>query len=138
MNIILLCIGFSFGGILACCVAAHIWRRSYISANVLMKSMVCITFGQPLLSIPLLQDVTRRIPQFESTIHSVFDREDAVPQLLHYFNFGNIAYHGNTVAIKALTFSNGVSSAKGEKPGVSDSKPRKVSLISAKKTDYLR
>ena len=96
--------------------------------------MVCITFGQPLLSIPLLQDIARRIPQFESTIHSVFDREDVVPQLLHYFNFGNIAYHGNTVAIKALTSSNGVSSAKGEKPAVSDTKPKKVSLISKKKT----
>lgn len=95
--------------------------------------MVCITFGQPLLGIPLLQEVAGKIPQFESIIHSVFDKEDVMPQLLHYFNFGDITYHGNTVAIKALTSSNGVSSTKGEKPAVSDSKPKKVSLSSKKK-----
>lgn len=94
--------------------------------------MVCITFGQPLLGIPLLQEVAGKIPQFESIIHSVFDKEDVMPQLLHYFNFGDIAYHGNTVAITALTSSNGVSGAKGEKPAVSDSKPKKVSLSSKK------
>ena len=98
--------------------------------------MVCITFGQPLLGIPLLQEVAGKIPQFESIIHSVFDKEDVMPQLLHYFNFGDIAYHGNTVAITALTSSNGVSGAKGEKPAVSDSKPKKVSLSSKKKKKH--
>ena len=37
-------LGFSFGGLLACTVAACVWDLPYISLD-LLKNLVCITFG---------------------------------------------------------------------------------------------
>ena len=78
---------------LACCVAANIWEMSYISAKVLEKNVVCITFGQPLITIPFVQNVMKKFPQFEATIHSIFDKEDIIPRLLRYFRVGCIHSH---------------------------------------------
>lgn len=83
-------IGFSFGGMLACCVAANIWKNSYQSTQSLEENVICITFGQPLISIPFVLEATRMFPEFEKTIHSVFDKRDLVPRILRYFNVGCI------------------------------------------------
>ena len=77
---------------LACCVAANIWEKSYISTEVLEKDVVCITFGQPLIAIPFVQSVMKKFPKFETTVHSVLDSEDVVPRLFHYFSVGCIHY----------------------------------------------
>ena len=115
--------------------AASIWRRCFIHADVLEKSIVCITFGHPLLTIPLVQEVARCNPKFEDTIHAVFDKDDIVPQLLQYFEFGSTYYRGNGVAMKALTSASGAST-KGAKPGVPDNKPKIVSLICKERSNW--
>ena len=95
---------------LACCVAANIWEMSYIGNEVLEKNVVCITFGQPLISIPFVQSVMRKFPQFEATIHSIFDKEDAVPRLLRYFKMGCLHYHktaGATATSEKTSMSHG-------------------------------
>lgn len=86
---------------LACCVAAAIWDLSYIPVDVLERSVVCITFGQPLISIPNVQDVIKKLPQFKTTIHSVFSKDDVVPQLLRYFRTGCLHYR-STSSTKTL------------------------------------
>ena len=96
------CTGFSFGGMLACCVAANIWNKSYINTDALEKSVVCITFGQPLLSIPLVQEVVKKFPRFEATIHSIFDKEDIIPRLLRYFSVGCMHYRGSGTKMMKL------------------------------------
>lgn len=78
---------------MACYIAANIWKKSYISVGVLERSVVCITFGQPLISLPFVQDTIRKFPQFEATVHSVFDKEDIVPRLFRYFRVGCTHYH---------------------------------------------
>lgn len=93
--------GFSFGGMLACCVAANIWEMSFISTEVLEKDVVCITFGQPLIAIPFVQSVMEKFPTFETTVHSVLDREDVVPHLFHYFRVG--CMHYRTVSVKSYS-----------------------------------
>ena len=85
-------IGFSFGGMLACCVAANLWKTSHISATTLEQSVVCITFGQPLIKMKFFQEVAKDYPQLEKTIHSIFWKEDMIPQILRYFGIGCLNY----------------------------------------------
>ncbi len=73
---------------LACCVAANIWKKSYLPTDILEKNVICITFGQPLMGIAFVQEVIRMFPMFEKTIHSVFDKRDLVPRILRYFTVG--------------------------------------------------
>lgn len=75
-----------------------------------------------------MQEVARNNPKFEDTIHAVFDKDDIVPRLLQYFEFGSTHYRGNGVAMKALTSASG-GSAKAAKPAGPDSRPKIVSLI---------
>ncbi len=73
---------------LACCVAANIWKNSYQPTKLLETDVICITFGQPLMGIPFVLEVTRMFPEFEKTIHSVVDKRDLVPRILRYFTVG--------------------------------------------------
>ena len=91
-------IGFSFGGMLACYVAANIWKKSYISIGVLERRVACITFGQPLITLPFVQDTIQKFPQFEATVHSVFDKEDIVPRLFRYFRVGCTYYRRSSTS----------------------------------------
>ena len=88
-------VGFSFGGLLACYIAANIWKNSYISIDELKRSVACISFGQPLVTLSFIQDVIKKFPTFEDTIHSIFDKEDIVPRLLRYFRVGCIHYQNS-------------------------------------------
>ena len=82
----LTCVGFSFGGMLACSIAAVLWKDSCIPIEVLEKNVVCITYGQPVISIPSVQHVIKNIPHFQDTIYCVFTKEDVFPTVLRYFN----------------------------------------------------
>ena len=74
--------GFSFGGLLACAVAAQVWHSSYISSQHLQENLVCITFAQPHLEVPQLEEVARECPDIWSTIHCIYYKEDLVPRLV--------------------------------------------------------
>lgn len=81
-NLCASCIGFSFGGMLACCIAARLWKESVIPIDVLEDRVICITFGQPLIAISYVQDTINTITKFENTIHAIYDQEDVFPRLL--------------------------------------------------------
>ena len=74
-------VGFSFGGMLACCVAARLWQ-STTDQDVLLQRVICITFGQPFLHIKMVEDQIRICPKFEKSIHSVFNKDDFVPLMI--------------------------------------------------------
>ena len=83
--------GFSFGGLLACYVAAYIWRASCLDVARLQKNVMCITFGQPLFNIPYVQEMLQIYGSaFEQTLHLVLDKEDIVPPILCYIGIGCI------------------------------------------------
>lgn len=79
-------VGFSFGGLLACAVAACVWDTPYISSSLLMENLVCITFAQPNVPVPFLPEVAREHPELISTIHTVYWEEDLVPRLSRFLN----------------------------------------------------
>ena len=84
-------IGFSYGGMLACCVTSYLWRAGFLlSVALLQKNVTCITFGQPLINIPFVHDTIMRFPELEETIHLVLDEQDKLPGIFHYFQVGCI------------------------------------------------
>jgi hypothetical protein len=76
--------GFSFGGLLACCVMANLWQDSRISAEVLLKQTTCIIFGAPFIKIQLIDQVLKMFPDLKKSIHSVFLKDDLFPQIMGY------------------------------------------------------
>lgn len=105
MSHIIYSVGYSFGGMLACYVAANLWKRSFISGDVLQKNVLCITFGQPLVAIPFVEEAIKDFPQFEATIHVVYDKDDLFPRVLRYFGVGCQHYYNSSQTMKALSQS---------------------------------
>lgn len=79
-------IGFSFGGLLALSLAALLWKLSYFSADLLKENLICVTFAQPLITIPAVQEIAEECPEFESTVHSIFMSTDLAPQLMKFLD----------------------------------------------------
>ena len=80
---------------LACYAAACIWKMASTSTNVLEKNMICITFGQPFLSLPLLEEAIANFPQLAGILHQVYQTDDVLPGLMHYFRAGCDQAHGS-------------------------------------------
>ena len=80
------CVGFSFGGLLACSVATQVWNTPYVHASILKESLACITFGQPHIPVPLLPETATLRPELASTIHSIYLKDDLVPRLSRFLN----------------------------------------------------
>lgn len=87
LMVILYFTGFSFGGMLACSIAAKLWSIS-LDHGLLQRSLCCITFGQPMISIPYVQKIAQLYPKLEQTIHLVLNKEDLIPGLMHYHGIG--------------------------------------------------
>ena len=79
-------VGFSFGGLLACAIAACVWNSPYISSNLLKENLACITFAQPHIPVPWLPEVARECPDLVSAIHTVYWEGDPVPRLARFLN----------------------------------------------------
>ena len=75
-------LGFSFGGLLANTVAAQVWDLPYLSADLLKENLACITFGQPHVTLQIVQKVAMQRPELTATIHAVYSQDDCVPQLM--------------------------------------------------------
>ena len=78
--------GFSFGGLLACSITAAVWDTPYIRADVLKRSLVCVTFGQPHIALPAVAKVAREQPEMVSVIHTIHLQDDVFPRLLSVLN----------------------------------------------------
>ena len=95
-----LSIGFSFGGVLAQMLAAHLWllplnensllntMESFIYFNTatlgdkLTSNLICITFGQPLIKSDLLTHVAEIFPDFKNNIYVIGSDRDSFPTIV--------------------------------------------------------
>ena len=100
---------------LACCNAARLWRDTCINVDVLEKNVMCITFGQPLLAIPYVQETVTNYTKFESTIHSIYDHEDIFPKLFRN-KYGQLQGE-QALPLKALTNGGSISEISQFKVG---------------------
>ena len=79
-------VGYSFGGMLACYVAANLWKENCVTLDVLQRNVICITFGQPLIELPFVNNATGRFSEaFKRSVHTYFSHDDPLPFLLRYF-----------------------------------------------------
>lgn len=78
--------GFSFGGLLACSLTAAVWNTPYIQPDVLKRRLICITFGQPHLTLPAVANVAKEQPAMKSVIHTIHLQDDIFPRLLSILN----------------------------------------------------
>ena len=62
------------------------WETPYISTDLLRQNLVCITFGQPHVAMPMLDRVASQRPELVSTIHSFHCEDDPVPRLLRFLD----------------------------------------------------
>lgn len=93
---------------MACYVTANLWQNSSFRSETLLKRVVCITFGQPFLRIPIVQKVIAMSPHFEQSIHSIFYEDDCVPQIFQciYGINTSLPMHPSQ-DVKSLVQSNG-------------------------------
>ena len=84
----LLFLGFSFGGILANLCASHLWSLSQgICPELLEKNLLCITFGQPIISLPRTGSTTDMIAD-KSRFHAIYISDDIIPRMMRYLDPG--------------------------------------------------
>ena len=74
--------GFSFGGLLACAVAASVWDTPYIGGDLLKEKLTCITFGQPHVSVEVTARLAMMRPEMAATLHAIYTQDDVVPRLM--------------------------------------------------------
>ena len=73
--------GFSLGGLLACSVHAKIWDSPNVSPRI-KENLVCITFGQPHIPVPELDELADDYPDIVNTVHAIQYEKDLVPRLI--------------------------------------------------------
>ena len=71
---------------MASAVAASVWDTPYISSDLLKENMTCITFGQPLVSVDVIQRVAKARPEMVTTIHAIYTEQDQIPSLMSLFD----------------------------------------------------
>ena len=72
---------------LACYVAANLWKENCVTLDVLRRNVICITFAQPLIALPFVDEVTGRFSDaFKESVHAFFSHEDPLPFVFSYFN----------------------------------------------------
>lgn len=65
--------------------ASHLWSLSQeICPELLERNLLCITYGQPLILLPEMEQVADRIA--EDRFHAVFSANDTVPRLMRYLD----------------------------------------------------
>ena len=81
--------GFSFGGILAHLCTINLWHLSQdICSELLERNLLCITFGQPAISLLKMKKFEDRLAD-KSRFHAIFITGDKVPRMLRYLDPAN-------------------------------------------------
>ena len=84
LSTFILFLGFSFGGLLASSVSARLFQQPYLTSEQLVGSLLCVTFGHPLLSLREVAKTALQFPLFKSILHCIFMEDDVFPQLMQY------------------------------------------------------
>ena len=107
--------GFSFGGVLAQMLAGKLWLLPQTNTEQLMSSVICITFGQPLIHSDLLMNVVEIYPDFRNNVHAICSSNDTFPLLIETLDplisankvYGSILLYYNTVFSPAYLMDRG-------------------------------
>ncbi len=70
-------VGFCFGGVLAQMLAARLWLLPQTNTDHLMSSVVCITFGQPLIQSEQLSHAADIFPDFRNNVYAIGLADDS-------------------------------------------------------------
>ena len=62
------------------------WQNPLLGDDLLKENVVCVTFGQPLINLPVVLEAIEASPDLESSLHSVFVKEDLVPRVMQFFD----------------------------------------------------
>ena len=69
---------------LAVCITAQLWHNTMADQQALAKHIICITFGQPLMQLKMVEEEIGFSPQFEKSIHCILYKDDLFPVVLGY------------------------------------------------------
>ena len=79
-------IGFSFGGILAHLCATQLWSLSQgICSELLEKNLLCITFGQPIITLPQVSNFVGSVVD-KSRFHAIYLSDDIIPTMMRFLD----------------------------------------------------
>lgn len=62
--------------------AGQLWLLPQTNTEQLMSSVICITFGQPLIRSDLLMNVAEIYPDFRNNVHAICLSSDNFPLLI--------------------------------------------------------
>ena len=62
--------------------AARLWLLPLTDLDQLMSSLVCITFGQPLIQSEQLSNVAHIFPYFRNSVHAIGLDNDKFPSII--------------------------------------------------------
>ena len=79
----------------------QLWLLPQINTEQLMSSVICITFGQPLIQSDLLKNVVEIYPDFRNNVHAICSSNDNFPLLVETLDslipsnkvYGSICYN---------------------------------------------
>lgn len=74
-------LGFSFGGILAQLCGTYLWSLEGICHELLERNLLCVTFGQPIFTLPRATNFDDRVAE-KSRFHTIYIPDDRIPMLL--------------------------------------------------------
>ena len=69
---------------MACSVTAKLFQQPYLISDQLAGSLMCVTFGQPLISMQEIKETAHQLPLFKSVLHCIYAENDVLPQLMRY------------------------------------------------------
>ena len=78
-------LGFSFGGLLACIIAAKIWHQHHVPIETLQKNLVCIAFAPPHIRCEVLEEAAND-RDFRKSVYTIFHEDDHVPRLMRFLD----------------------------------------------------
>ena len=78
-------VGMSFGGSLATAIVANALHDNLLlNRDLILESLACITFGQPVVACAKLDELISEREFLADVFHSIYTEEDVVPLLFKY------------------------------------------------------
>lgn len=81
---IIIYLGFGFGGLLALSVYTSVWNQICLTINNLSQNTMCITFGVPVVPLKVIEETIECIPQMRENSHIFQLQGDLVSRLLRF------------------------------------------------------
>ena len=67
---------------------AKLCCETYLTSDQISSSVVCITFGQPLVNLHPVLEAAQKLPVLNSIVHSVIMEIDILPKIMTFLENG--------------------------------------------------